>query len=146
MIPHNLFVSVKLTSLYCGLRFILVYPNPQYRLNRLDEPVFMAVLKPMLTEFGIHYRLESCGSFYFATLEKLAKLQQYYLTIEVNSYWGKRESREHMPKRLLCLRSQEKTTLPWKLLTLAVVLFETESQLSDMMPYAYVLFCVLLTY
>ena len=31
-----------------------------YRLNRLDEPVFMAVLKPMLTEFGIHYRLESC--------------------------------------------------------------------------------------
>ena len=31
-----------------------------YRLNRLDEPVFMAVPKPMLTEFGIHYRLESC--------------------------------------------------------------------------------------
>ena len=32
----------------------------EYRLNRLDEPVFMAVPKPMLTEFGIHYRLESC--------------------------------------------------------------------------------------
>ena len=31
-----------------------------YRLNRLDEPVLMAVPKPMLTEFGIHYRLESC--------------------------------------------------------------------------------------
>ena len=31
-----------------------------YRLNRLDEPVFMAVSKPLLTEFGIHYRLESC--------------------------------------------------------------------------------------
>ena len=29
-------------------------------MNRLDEPVFMAVPKPMLTEFGIHYRLESC--------------------------------------------------------------------------------------
>ena len=28
-IPHNLNVSVKLTSLYCGLRLILVYPNPQ---------------------------------------------------------------------------------------------------------------------
>ena len=28
-IPHNLSVSVKLTSLYCGLR--LVYLNPQYR-------------------------------------------------------------------------------------------------------------------
>ena len=27
-IPHNLYVSVKLTSLYCGLRIILVYPNP----------------------------------------------------------------------------------------------------------------------
>ena len=25
-----------------------------YRLNRLDEPVFMAVSKAMLTEFGIH--------------------------------------------------------------------------------------------
>ena len=31
-----------------------------YRLNRLDEPIFMAVPKPMLTEFGIHYILESC--------------------------------------------------------------------------------------
>ena len=29
-------------------------------LNRLDEPVCMAVPKPMLTDFGIHYRLESC--------------------------------------------------------------------------------------
>ena len=28
-IPHNLHVSVKLTSLYCGLRIILVYPDPQ---------------------------------------------------------------------------------------------------------------------
>ena len=28
-IPHNLYVSVKLTSLYCGSRLILVYPNPQ---------------------------------------------------------------------------------------------------------------------
>ena len=33
-----------------------------YRLNRLDEPVFMVVPKPMLTEFGIHHRLESCVS------------------------------------------------------------------------------------
>ena len=28
-IPHNLYVSFKLTSLYYGLRIILVYPNPQ---------------------------------------------------------------------------------------------------------------------
>ena len=32
-----------------------------YRLNRLDEPVLIAVSKPLLTEFGIHHRLESCG-------------------------------------------------------------------------------------
>ena len=32
-----------------------------YRLNRLGEPVFMAGPKPMLTEFGIHDRLESCA-------------------------------------------------------------------------------------
>ena len=31
-----------------------------YRLNRLDEPVFIEVSKPLLTEFGIHLRLESC--------------------------------------------------------------------------------------
>ena len=28
-----------------------------YHLNRLDEPVLMAVPKPMLTKFGIDYRL-----------------------------------------------------------------------------------------
>ena len=33
-----------------------------YLLNRLDEPVLMAVSKPLLTEFGIHHRLESCDS------------------------------------------------------------------------------------
>ena len=31
-----------------------------YDLNRLDEPVFIAVSKPLLTKFGIHLRLESC--------------------------------------------------------------------------------------
>ena len=31
-----------------------------YRLNRLDEPVVVAVPKPMQTEFGIHYRFELC--------------------------------------------------------------------------------------
>ena len=29
MTPHNLYVSFKSASLYCGLRLILVYPNPQ---------------------------------------------------------------------------------------------------------------------
>ena len=31
-------------------------------MNRLDEPAFIAVSKPMVTEFGIHYRLESCAT------------------------------------------------------------------------------------
>ena len=30
--------------------------------NSDDEPVFMAVSKPLLTEFGIHHRLESCAA------------------------------------------------------------------------------------
>ena len=33
-----------------------------YCLNCLDKPVFSAVPKPLLTEFGIHHRLESCAS------------------------------------------------------------------------------------
>ena len=31
-----------------------------YHLNRLDEPVFIALSKPLLTDLGIHHRLESC--------------------------------------------------------------------------------------
>ena len=38
-----------------------------YRLNRLDEPVLIAVSKPLLTEFGIYHRLESCVSFIVVT-------------------------------------------------------------------------------
>ena len=33
-----------------------------YRLNSLDEPVLTAMSKPLLTELGIHHRLESCES------------------------------------------------------------------------------------
>ena len=33
-----------------------------YRLNRHDEPVLIAVSKPLLTEFSIHHRLESCAN------------------------------------------------------------------------------------
>ena len=35
-----------------------------YHLNGLDEPVFLAVSKPLLTEFGIHHELESCVTIY----------------------------------------------------------------------------------
>ena len=47
-----------------------------YRLNRLDEPVFEAVSKPLLTEFHIHHRLESCvGKFYSFVTELLEVLE-----------------------------------------------------------------------
>ena len=42
-----------------------------YRFNRLDEPVFMAVTKPLLTEFGIHHRLESCKGPSFELTDKV---------------------------------------------------------------------------
>ena len=42
-----------------------------YCLNRLDEPVVMAVPKPLLTEFGIHYRLESCELFQRCLISKM---------------------------------------------------------------------------
>ena len=39
-------------------------------MNCLDEPVFMAVPNPMLTEFGIRYRLESCETTLFVDSEE----------------------------------------------------------------------------
>ena len=65
-----------------------------YRLNRLDEPVFMAVPKPILTEFGIHYRLESCENNlryyqnYYVYL-KLFTLSFYQLIIGLSTHRGK---------------------------------------------------------
>ena len=47
-----------------------------YCLNRLDEPVLMAVPKPMQNEFGIHYRLESCGSVFLRRGICFSKLMQ----------------------------------------------------------------------
>ena len=43
-----------------------------YRLNHIDEPIFMAVPKPMQTELDIHYRLES----YVFTLRTISVLSQ----------------------------------------------------------------------
>ena len=34
----------------------------KYHVSRLDEPVFIPVPKPLLTEFGIHERSEICVS------------------------------------------------------------------------------------
>ena len=49
------------------LLWIKAYPGLSWSsvkgswLDTHQEPVFMAVPKPILTEFGIHYRLESCA-------------------------------------------------------------------------------------
>ena len=61
-----------------------------YRLNRLDEPVFIEVSKPLLTEFGIHYRLESCGAISIATIA-------FYL------YFRTTGITPNIEKRLLCI-------------------------------------------
>ena len=45
-----------------------------YRLNRLDEPVFIAVSKAMQTEFGIHHRLESCEFVFTPVLNRIGSL------------------------------------------------------------------------
>ena len=46
-----------------------------YHLNRNVKPVFTAVSKPLLTEFGIHHRLESC-EFYFYKAFKLGHVRK----------------------------------------------------------------------
>ena len=64
-----------------------------YCLNRLDEPVFMAVPKPLLTEFGIHYRLESCGLLCITCKKSSKKLKNEGLlfklctTPDVSKHW-----------------------------------------------------------
>ena len=52
-----------------------------YHLNRLDESVFMAVSKPLLPEFGIHHRLESCDvcSWVVYTKQQIIKLRKFSL-------------------------------------------------------------------
>ena len=57
-----------------------------YRLNRLDEPILIAVSKPLLTEFDIHHRLESCT--------KVVKVMWKISTFNVHQY----------PKRRLDMR------------------------------------------
>ena len=49
-----------------------------YRLNCLDEPVFMTVSKPLLTDLGIHHRLESCVTY----------LRQYLYIISIMSTYS----------------------------------------------------------
>ena len=50
----------------------------RYRFNRLDESVYTAVSKPLLTEFGIHHRLESCVGFLPTVCPKLFGTPKMY--------------------------------------------------------------------
>ena len=78
-----------------------------YRLNRLTEPVFIAVSKLLLTEFGIHYRLESCVSetvqlellYYFSTFF----VEEWQCIAAASSSFNKRsKSKQHKIKFSLC--------------------------------------------
>ena len=57
-----------------------------YRLNFLDEPVFMAVSKPMQTEFGIHHRLESCATYHFGDYTFCLKILTIFLLFKSNKF------------------------------------------------------------
>ena len=50
-----------------------------YRLIRLDEPVLIAMSKPLLTEFDIHHRLESC--------DRLQRTNVYQFTLIFYKYF-----------------------------------------------------------
>ena len=53
-----------------------------YRLNCLDEPVFKAVSKPLLTEFGIHHISESCVTVF--SLRKAVKMIGVHTCLNIN--------------------------------------------------------------
>ena len=61
-----------------------------YHLNCLDERVFIAVSKPLLTEFGIHLRLESCDMHILLKI-KISKLFVKIEQIEIISKLYKTE-------------------------------------------------------
>ena len=64
-----------------------------YRFNRLDEPVFMAVSKPLLTEFCIHHRLESCEG-----NPNICRIHEKIKQDLINEYfWGKRPDLSESP-------------------------------------------------
>ena len=71
-----------------------------YRFNRLDNPVLMAVSKPLLTEFGIHLRMESCGRGHFNEIN-----EHIVHSHDVRSLWLRKSSlididrRDYLSKR-----------------------------------------------
>ena len=71
-----------------------------YHLNRLDEPVFMVVPEPMLSEFGIHQRLESC-----AYINKVLSCAQEFLPL-ILACWQVMEDRKMAAKSRTVLLKQ----------------------------------------
>ena len=61
-----------------------------YCLNRFDEPVFMAVRKPMLTESGIHCILESYAPFLHIRIGKTQSTVLCVISISWGKYGGNR--------------------------------------------------------
>ena len=98
------------------------------RLNRLDEPVFMAVSKLLLTEFGIHYSSESCEWFLYeptmllffvlmVALSEAKNICPWPNSLEIKTYGFLTQNRtqliSHLPKSqtlnemFLCLSLKE---------------------------------------
>ena len=67
-----------------------------YRLNHLNEPVVIAVSKPLLTEFGIHHRLESCAVEY--RIHHFSKICKIVWSVKYGHF---REPKQHAALRRL---------------------------------------------
>ena len=61
-------------------------------LDRLDEPVLMAVPKPMQTEFEIHHKLESCDILPQVMSTSQTKCHQLYHTVFSSDFNARSDS------------------------------------------------------
>ena len=95
-----------------------------HSLNRHDEPILIAVSKPVLTEFGIHNRLESCvwvvfkrgtrlalrhwvkstGWLVFGLLDKYTIMKNLGVVVQVNPLAGRIDT----PSRVLPMSTCER--------------------------------------
>ena len=69
-----------------------------YRLNRLDEPVFMTEPKSTRTEFDIHLRLESCVPLFKSmelVLSDLGRVRMHLGTLVCNTHWSTYRSKKN---------------------------------------------------
>ena len=84
-------------------------------MNRLTEPVFIAVSKLLLTEFGIHYRLESCvyDSFFLFLKTPAAPFLEFMRLLGRLIHWELRGIRVKRPvsEYVLGIRDRRLMTL-----------------------------------